>query len=62
MTEMMGGSDVRGGTETVAKHIEGNKYALSGVKWFTSAMDADVAFTLARIEKEDGTVNQVYYL
>ena len=55
MTEMKGGSDVRGGTETIAKHIDGNKYALSGSKWFTSAIDADMCFTLAYIINKDGT-------
>ena len=56
MTEMMGGSDVRGGTQTVARHIDGNKYALTGLKWFTSAIDADMTFALAYIINKDGQI------
>uniref|UniRef100_A0A914E866 Uncharacterized protein n=1 Tax=Acrobeloides nanus TaxID=290746 RepID=A0A914E866_9BILA len=48
MTEKRGGSDVGRGTDTKAVHIEGNKYKLYGYKWFSSAIDADIAFTLAR--------------
>ena len=49
MTERGSGSDVSGGTCTVAKKIEGDVYELSGYKWFTSASDADMALALARI-------------
>ena len=40
------------GTATVARlHIDGS-YRLNGYKWFTSATDSDMAFTLARIIDE----------
>lgn len=57
MTELLGGSDVRGSTQTIATHLEGNKYALNGLKWFTSAIDSDLTFTLAKIKSEDGVVD-----
>jgi alkylation response protein AidB-like acyl-CoA dehydrogenase len=47
MTERTGGSDV-GGTSTVALPGPGGGWRLSGSKWFTSAIDSDIAFTLAR--------------
>jgi alkylation response protein AidB-like acyl-CoA dehydrogenase len=47
MTERTGGSDV-GGTSTVATPVAGG-WHLAGSKWFTSAIDSDVAFTLARL-------------
>jgi alkylation response protein AidB-like acyl-CoA dehydrogenase len=62
MTERGGGSDVGGGTQTLATadapevtadvdahHGEGGRWRLFGSKWFTSAIDSDVAFTLARL-------------
>ncbi|GAA6084574.1 acyl-CoA dehydrogenase family member 11-like isoform X1 [Tachysurus ichikawai] len=49
MTERKGGSDVANGTETVAERQEDGSYLLHGFKWFTSATDADVTLTLARI-------------
>jgi alkylation response protein AidB-like acyl-CoA dehydrogenase len=49
MTEKKGGSDVRTATQTTAEHIEKNGFSLNGLKWFTSAIDADVTFTLAKI-------------
>lgn len=51
MTELLGGSDVRASTETKALPVEGetNTYKLYGLKWFTSAIDADITFTLAKI-------------
>ncbi len=52
MTERIGGSDV-GNTETTARK-EGDYYRLYGFKWFTSAATSDIAFTLARIEDENG--------
>ncbi|XP_064392364.1 acyl-CoA dehydrogenase family member 11-like [Halichondria panicea] len=57
MTEKRGGSDVAGGTDTVAygPDSEGN-YSLHGYKWFTSATDANMAFTLARIVTDQGDV------
>ena len=59
MTERAGGSDV-GGTSTVARLVqsgtdEGDVYALSGVKWFTSATTSEMALALARVE-HDGEV------
>ncbi|HEV8628994.1 MAG TPA: acyl-CoA dehydrogenase family protein [Thermoanaerobaculia bacterium] len=56
MTERGGGSDVGGGTETVAIRGDdtagddaGSGYRLHGSKWFTSAIDSDIAITLARL-------------
>jgi alkylation response protein AidB-like acyl-CoA dehydrogenase len=46
MTERAGGSDV-GALETVAVR-DGDRWLLSGSKWFNSHADADVALTLAR--------------
>ena len=34
-------------------------YTLHGYKWFSSATDADMTFTLARVIGQDGTVIQV---
>lgn len=48
MTEAAGGSDV-GLSETVARH-EGGVWRLYGRKWFTSAIAAPMALTLARPE------------
>ena len=70
MTEKHGGSDVSGGTRTVAKRIQGDMYRLYGVKWFTSAISSQVAFTLALVEgaialflvkvrKDDGELNGI---
>ncbi len=58
MTERPGGSDV-GGSETLALPLDegGERYALSGIKWFTSAADGDLALTLARVvDRQGGTV------
>lgn len=52
MTEKSGGSDV-GRTETIAKLIKG-EYHLYGLKWFTSAVTAPMAMTLARIQDQNG--------
>ncbi|KAH7730119.1 CRE-ACDH-11 protein [Aphelenchoides avenae] len=49
MTEKMGGSDVSGGTDTLATRINGNKFRLNGYKWFSSAIDSDMTFTLASV-------------
>uniref|UniRef100_A0A7S1PI99 Acyl-coenzyme A oxidase n=1 Tax=Percolomonas cosmopolitus TaxID=63605 RepID=A0A7S1PI99_9EUKA len=59
MTETRGGSDVSGATETVALHENNDDYKLYGFKWFTSAIDAQVAFTLARIAPKGSTVDDV---
>ena len=44
MTEKRGGSDVSGGTETIATPINGEDgyYSLTGYKWFSSATDSDM--------------------
>lgn len=49
MTEKAGGSDVRFGTQTVAKK-ENGEWRLYGEKWFASEIIASTAFTLAKIE------------
>lgn len=49
MTERRGGSDVSSGTETVARRQQDGWFKLYGFKWFTSATDADMTLTLARI-------------
>lgn len=50
MTELTGGSDV-GLAETIAKQEPGsNTFRLYGRKWFTSAISAQMALTLARRE------------
>lgn len=46
MTEATGGSDVSG-TSTVARR-DGELWRLSGLKWFTSAVGAEMALALAR--------------
>ncbi len=51
MTERAGGSDV-GRSETVARR-DGDVWRLTGTKWFTSAVTADMALTLARPEGGD---------
>ncbi|XP_057688405.1 acyl-CoA dehydrogenase family member 11-like isoform X1 [Corythoichthys intestinalis] len=54
MTERQGGSDVAGGTETVAVPQTNGWYKLYGYKWFTSATDADMTLTLARVCDQSG--------
>jgi acyl-CoA dehydrogenase len=49
MTELTGGSDV-GLSETVARQDASGEYRLYGRKWFTSAIGAQMALTLARPE------------
>jgi alkylation response protein AidB-like acyl-CoA dehydrogenase len=48
MTERTGGSDVSG-TETVARK-DGDGFRLYGTKWFSSAVDSQMALALARPE------------
>jgi putative acyl-CoA dehydrogenase len=60
MTERTGGSDVSQ-TSTVAHLLdrgtpEGDVYALSGVKWFTSATTSEVALALGRIDGDGAAV------
>uniref|UniRef100_A0A665X9H6 Acyl-CoA dehydrogenase family, member 11 n=1 Tax=Echeneis naucrates TaxID=173247 RepID=A0A665X9H6_ECHNA len=54
MTERQGGSDVGHGTETVAVVQPDGSYKLHGFKWFTSATDADMTLTLARVRDRTG--------
>uniref|UniRef100_A0A3P8U1Y9 Acyl-CoA dehydrogenase family, member 11 n=1 Tax=Amphiprion percula TaxID=161767 RepID=A0A3P8U1Y9_AMPPE len=54
MTERQGGSDVASGTETVAVPQTDGSYKLHGFKWFTSATDADMTLTLARVQDRMG--------
>lgn len=49
MTEAIGGSDV-GLAETLARSMPGEGWRLFGRKWFTSAITAQMALTLARPE------------
>ncbi|XP_067406336.1 acyl-CoA dehydrogenase family member 11-like isoform X3 [Emydura macquarii macquarii] len=58
MTERKGGSDVAGGTESVAREHPDGTYRLYGFKWFTSATDSDMTLTLARILDAQGHVEQ----
>uniref|UniRef100_A0A3P8WHU1 Acyl-CoA dehydrogenase family member 11-like n=1 Tax=Cynoglossus semilaevis TaxID=244447 RepID=A0A3P8WHU1_CYNSE len=54
MTERQGGSDVANGTETVAVPQVNGSYKLYGFKWFTSATDANMTLTLARVQDRYG--------
>ncbi|XP_041456864.1 acyl-CoA dehydrogenase family member 11-like isoform X1 [Lytechinus variegatus] len=54
MTEKKGGSDVAGGTETLAYPQNDGSFNLHGYKWFSSATDSDMTLTLARIVDDDG--------
>ncbi|KAM4809857.1 acyl-CoA dehydrogenase family member 11-like [Rhinophrynus dorsalis] len=58
MTERRGGSDVAGGTETVAISQEDGTYKLHGYKWFTSATDSDMSLTLGRVMDAQGHTMQ----
>jgi alkylation response protein AidB-like acyl-CoA dehydrogenase len=49
MTERAGGSDV-GLSETVARRDAAGVWRLDGIKWFTSAVESQMALTLARPE------------
>ncbi len=51
MTEKTGGSDVRS-SKSVAIG-DGKRWKLYGIKWFTSAIESEVAFTLATVEGSD---------
>lgn len=51
-TEQHGGSDV-GATTTVARQ-DGDAWRLSGIKWFTSAIDGGIAVATARPEDGEG--------
>jgi acyl-CoA dehydrogenase len=55
LTEEQGGSDV-GANETVAEHVGGREYELTGEKWFCSNIDAEGTLALARTtDAPDGT-------
>jgi len=61
MTETSGGSDV-GSTETIAQRGSDGRWRLNGRKWFTSAVVAEMALTLARPEgdaKHAGTADEL---
>ncbi len=60
MTERGGGSDVGGGTHTVARREDDGSWRLFGTKWFTSAITSEMALTLARAEGETGL--SLFYL
>lgn len=49
LTEKGGGSDVGGGTATLARKDEDDSWRLTGEKWFASNCVADVALALARM-------------
>ncbi len=49
MTEITGGSDV-GLSETIARHDADGSWRLFGNKWFASAINSQIALTLARPE------------
>ena len=46
-------------TDTVAVRQADGSFKLHGYKWFTSATDANMAFTLARIQDTQGLVTPV---
>ncbi|WP_435332584.1 acyl-CoA dehydrogenase family protein [Haloarchaeobius sp. TZWWS8] len=55
LTERQGGSDV-GANETLAEHVEGREYRLTGEKWFCSNVDAEGTLVLGRTpDAPDGT-------
>ncbi|KAF4672173.1 hypothetical protein FOL47_000824 [Perkinsus chesapeaki] len=66
MTERGGGSDVSAATATTAAAAvkdtgqEDEVWLLSGNKWFTSATDAHMTFTLARTPDTNGKVDMFY--
>lgn len=47
------------GTETVAVPQTDGSYKLHGFKWFTSATDADMTLTLARVQDRTGAITPV---
>lgn len=53
---------IAGGTDTVAIPVScdtSHTHHLYGYKWFSSATDADMTFTLARVQDDSGKVTQV---
>lgn len=53
-------SPLANGTETVAVKQDDGTYKLFGYKWFSSATDADITFTLARVVDGQGNTIQVF--
>ena len=47
------------GTETIAVPQSDGSYRLHGYKWFSSATDANMTLTLARVENEEKNVIEV---
>lgn len=47
------------GTETIAHQQADGTYKLYGYKWFTSATDANMTLTLARVADPEGHTLQV---
>lgn len=47
-----------GGTETIAIPNDFESHKLYGYKWFSSATDANMALTLARVSDDEGNVVQ----
>lgn len=60
MTESAGGSDVSAATLTAARPRGDGAYSLHGHKWFTSAVTAEIALTLARAEDAGGALSLFY--
>lgn len=50
MTEVGGGSDLGASVETHARHVEGDRWALTGEKYFASNAGAELAVVAARPE------------
>ena len=46
---------IANGTETLAVPQDDGTYRLYGYKWFSSATDADMTLTLARVQNPDGS-------
>ncbi|HVS02065.1 MAG TPA: acyl-CoA dehydrogenase family protein [Thermoanaerobaculia bacterium] len=62
MTERGGGSDVSA-SETLAVPVGDGSFRLYGSKWFTSAIDSEIAFTLARpVEAAAGSAGLSLFL
>jgi len=50
MTEVKGGSDLGANVETVARHVDGERWLLNGEKYFASNVGAELAIVAARPE------------
>jgi alkylation response protein AidB-like acyl-CoA dehydrogenase len=60
MTEKAGGSDVSRATATIALPQSETEHHLRGVKFFTSATDSNMTFTLARIVRQDSDLEHLH--